>query len=149
MGLSPATKAKKAQREATHYAENRESERAKRQAYYQANRTRVLERQAVRQAGWSAEERAQKSAYHRAWRLRRQYGMTTSDYARLLAAQDGVCAICSKPEPVVASLPVDHDHQTGKVRALLCTPCNTTLGLVGEDPERLRALADYVEAHRE
>lgn len=148
--LSPEQKARKSARAAERYAaSDRDAERAKRRAFYQANRERVLARQNARQAAWTTEQRNQNRAYHRAWRLRRQYGMTSADYDRLLAAQGGVCAICKKAEPVVASLPVDHDHQTGKVRALLCTPCNTTLGLVGEDPERLRALAAYIEAHRE
>jgi hypothetical protein len=40
---------------------------------------------------------------------------------------------------------VDHDHKTGKVRGILCHKCNIALGLIGDDPARARALANYLE----
>ena len=42
-------------------------------------------------------------------------------------------------------LHVDHDHETGKIRGLLCHACNIVLGLVKDDPDRLRLLANYLE----
>lgn len=143
--LSPEAKAKKAARAAVRYVENRDAMRAQGKAYYEANRDQVL----ARQAQYGREKATEIRRYQRAYRLRKTYGMTVADYDRMFAAQGGVCAICHQPEPVVASLPVDHDHNTGRVRALLCTPCNTALGLTGEEPARLRALADYLETHRE
>jgi hypothetical protein len=62
----------------------------------------------------------------------------------MAAAQDYVCAVC-KRDPEKGHLHVDHDHVTGKVRGLLCGACNRTLGLTSESPERLRALAEYLE----
>lgn len=70
-------------------------------------------------------------------RLRRLYGLNSDEYERLLAAQDGVCAICGVP-PQVRRLAVDHDHaccpgetSCGKcVRGLLCTPCNVRVGVL-------------------
>ena len=53
-------------------------------------------------------------------------GVTTEDYDRLLAAQDGGCAICGNP-PKTRRLHVDHNHRTGKVRGLLCFRCNRAL----------------------
>jgi hypothetical protein len=50
-------------------------------------------------------------------------GFTDADYARLLEAQDGHCALCPN-EPKTRKLHVDHDHGTGKVRGLLCHRCN-------------------------
>lgn len=89
-------------------------------------------------------------------RLRRDYGITIKDYDRMLAEQNGVCAVCKRPEThtrnhmeivtnEVRRLSVDHDHQTGDARALLCSSCNVALGRMDEDPERIRALADYAE----
>ena len=56
-----------------------------------------------------------------------KYGMTPDDYLSLLAKQNGVCAICSKP-PKNNRLAVDHDHDTGEVRGILCHPCNRHVG---------------------
>lgn len=59
--------------------------------------------------------------------LLRQYAMTPADYDRLFEEQRGVCAICGRP-PKNNLLAVDHDHITGRVRGLLCAPCNRHLG---------------------
>jgi hypothetical protein len=60
--------------------------------------------------------------------LVRKYGVTFSDYQRILVEQGGKCAICGRPEPANRMLDVDHDHATGDVRGLLCTSCNRVLG---------------------
>lgn len=66
--------------------------------------------------------------------LKSNFGITHREYDFLLAAQGGVCAICKRPETVVhksgrlKSLAVDHDHETGKVRGLLCYACNIRVG---------------------
>jgi hypothetical protein len=63
-------------------------------------------------------------------------------------AQRWRCAVCGRrPRPQDGRLVVDHDHRTGAVRALLCAPCNSALGLFGDKPERLRAAAEYLDAH--
>lgn len=62
----------------------------------------------------------------------------------MLAFQDGLCAIC-RTAPAVH---VDHDHETGAVRALLCFNCNGGLGQFKDDPYLLRMAAFYVEHHR-
>lgn len=94
-----------------------------------------------------------------AYRLRedflRRYGMTFADYDRLLAAQGGKCAICGGADPRhrknshVKRFCVDHDHATGKVRGLLCGPCNVGIGAMADDPARIRAAADYLERRRQ
>jgi hypothetical protein len=63
----------------------------------------------------------------------------------MLEAQDGLCAIC-RSAPAVH---VDHDHETGAVRALRCLNCNGGLGRFRDDPFLLRMAAFYVEGHRE
>jgi hypothetical protein len=59
--------------------------------------------------------------------LRHRFGMSEANYTALLEQQNGVCAICSK-SPGKRALGVDHDHQTGLVRGLLCVGCNINLG---------------------
>ena len=59
-------------------------------------------------------------------------------------AQGGLCAICQ----TAPAVHVDHDHETGAVRALLCFNCNGGLGQFRDDPALLQAAADYVERHR-
>ncbi|SFF46060.1 Recombination endonuclease VII [Blastococcus tunisiensis] len=61
----------------------------------------------------------------------------------MLRDQDGLCAICR----VAPAVHVDHDHETGAVRALLCFNCNGGLGQFRDDPDVLRAAADYVAFH--
>ena len=78
-------------------------------------------------------------------RLGASYGVTSDDYALMLKKQGGGCAGCGlRRERSGRHLAVDHDHETGAVRGLLCAGCNTAIGLVKEDPETLRALAEYL-----
>lgn len=68
--------------------------------------------------------------------------LSAEEYDTLLQRQKGVCAICGrKPEE---RLVVDHDHSSGKVRGLLCSPCNLGLGIFEDDPGRLVAGAEYL-----
>lgn len=66
------------------------------------------------------------------------YGLTRDGYDQLVAAG---CAVCGKTEGLV----VDHHHGSGSVRGALCSNCNVALGMAGDDPARLRALAEYLE----
>lgn len=78
--------------------------------------------------------------------LRSKYGMTVEQYEALLHEQGGRCAICGADSGGLRAHAVDHCHATGQVRGLLCSPCNRGMGLLGDDPERLRAAADYLAA---
>ncbi|MDQ1374746.1 MAG: hypothetical protein QOJ09_2084 [Actinomycetota bacterium] len=89
-------------------------------------------------------ESGRKKLADRRSHLKRKYGMTLGDYDRLLEQQGGGCAICGRPPREDMSLHVDHDHETGRVRGLLCFPCNNTLGDFEDDPTRLYAAADYL-----
>ena len=74
--------------------------------------------------------------------LQKKYGLTLEEYDALAASQDGRCAICGWKQP--SSLNVDHDHETGRVRGLLCTPCNTGLGLFGDNVALLTKATNYL-----
>lgn len=76
-----------------------------------------------------------------------KYGLSEEQYIAMYEQQGGVCAICGKAE-TGKWLAVDHDHATDQVRALLCGRCNVALGLVEDDAECLRAMADYLAFHR-
>lgn len=84
-----------------------------------------------------------------------RFGITPEQYEEMLDAQGRVCAICSRPEKVIdprngriKALAVDHDHDSGAVRGLLCQNCNKGIGNLGDDPERLMAAAAYLIAAR-
>ena len=96
------------------------------------------EREAV---GRSKEAMARASRKHL---LKKKYGLTLEAFDQLVADQRGACAICQQPQEG-KPMHVDHCHATGVVRGLLCSPCNTALGLLGDDPARMRAAAEYVE----
>jgi len=84
--------------------------------------------------------------------LKKDYGITVNDWDTMYAEQNGVCKICGKPESkidrrlgIVRRLSVDHCHETGRVRGLLCADCNTAIGNFKHNPEVLRAAAKYCE----
>lgn len=77
--------------------------------------------------------------------LRRKYGLSPQDYTKLLEAQGGKCAICGRADPGRGKeWPVDHDHNTGAVRGLLCWKCNSALGMLRDSPELCEAAARYL-----
>jgi Recombination endonuclease VII len=80
-------------------------------------------------------------------RFRQKYGITLAVYRAILAGQDGACAICRKPESEVEDrlLAVDHCHEGGEVRGLLCGRCNMAIGRFEHDVNLLRAAISYLE----
>lgn len=83
----------------------------------------------------------------RAERLNRKFKMDAADYFTKLRDQNGVCAICERLCITGKRLAVDHSHETGKIRGLLCTRCNTALGQVKEDPEIILSMLQYLNDH--
>lgn len=85
----------------------------------------------------------------RAWDREKNYGLSSSQYQAMLDDQGGVCAICGKPSDrihkgVRVDLYVDHNHETGKVRGLLCEGCNSGIGYFRESADNLRKAIDYL-----
>lgn len=81
----------------------------------------------------------------------RRYGITMEEYRALWLRQGGKCAICKKPERTQRNrlLTIDHDHQTGHIRGLLCSQCNRAIGLLQDDPKVIQAAALYVRNGRQ
>jgi Recombination endonuclease VII len=91
----------------------------------------------------------------RAERLKTRFNLMPEEYDAMLAQQGGVCAICKQPETgmdntgkKVRALAVDHDHETGAIRQLLCGSCNYLLGYVKDNAERLQAASEYLKKHQ-
>lgn len=71
--------------------------------------------------------------------------LSIAGYDQMLIDQDGRCAICSRHHSEFSKkLAVDHDHATGKIRGLLCSNCNTGIGKLGDNAERVRSAMEYL-----
>jgi hypothetical protein len=87
---------------------------------------------------------------HKMWKdALARFGLTVDQFIQKLEYQDGVCAICHRPETRVARsgnvvrLSVDHNHETGEVRDLLCHYCNAAFGMLREDPTIIANMLAY------
>lgn len=122
------------------------------QAHVKARRVRYNHRQAMARTD-EPEFQVRLDAYRFRSNIR-QYGITPEDFDAMLAAQNGRCAICGEPpdpdgKGAYSRLHIDHDHQTGVVRGLLCGRCNQGLGYFKDDPARLSAAIDYLSLTKE
>lgn len=82
-------------------------------------------------------------------RLKKCFGIDLEKYQQMLLQQNGVCAICGRPEIAtyngkIRMLAVDHDHKTGEIRGLLCQRCNTVLGSCGDNVALLLQMMSYL-----
>ena len=89
--------------------------------------------------------------YSKEYHLKKRYNLTEEDYKNLLVAQNHKCAICGVDEQELPNkkLYVDHSHETGKVRELLCHNCNVSLGLMKESIQTLSKAIAYLDKHNE
>ncbi len=117
--------------------------REHRHQYYLNNREKAL----AQMAEWRRKNPERHASARRRFKLWSKYGLTTEQYRTLLDKQEGTCAICSQDAPARA-LHVDHDHETGEVRGLLCNNCNRGLGLLKDDVVVLRSAITYLEGAR-
>lgn len=151
-------------RNKVYYAENREEIRANQKGYrkehreefaaymknyYAENLKEILAQKKV----YNKKNREKMAAYRKENRERtlarirlNKYGVTSDDLKRILAKQGGVCAICGSFGGG-KRLCVDHDHETGKVRGLLCQSCNKGIGLFKDSSVATRRASDYLKQH--
>ena len=114
-------KKKIAERDKQYRLKNKDKYRAKSAEWYKANKDRAKN-------------------YH----FLRRYNISLDDYNRMMIEQDGKCWTCSvKAEDEV--LVVDHNHLTGEVRGLLCSGCNTAIGLLKESQETIAKVSKYLQ----
>ena len=126
------------------------SQTEKQQAYQK--QYRETHREALKL--WRQSRKSRIITLSRKSKLAKLYGITESQYAKMFDTQQGLCAICHRPETVFDNrsgrtrpLAVDHDHATGKIRGLLCSRCNHLLGNAQDNSDRLLAAACYLEHH--
>lgn len=130
-GLYPSCKSCKAQ----YVKDNAEKYRKISRKHYSKNKAKYI---ASAKAYKSANKDKLKNAY-----LIRTYGITLAQYSALLAAQKNLCAICKQ----AGELDTDHSHVTGKVRGLLCSRCNTAIGLLGDSSSITQSATEYLQNH--
>lgn len=113
----------------------------------------------VKWGSGNAAERERMNVYQRSYRakqgprykrmqkdsdLKIRYKISIEDYERMFEAQGGVCFLCNKINEDGKLLAVDHCHTTGKIRGLLCRPCNCAIGLLKEDKVIIRKILEYI-----
>ena len=91
---------------------------------------------------------ATQSTKHKAWvrNIKRLYGITPDDYNRMYEDQKGCCKVCGN-QSGNTKFHIDHCHDTGKVRGLLCDTCNRGLGYFKDDTRLLQNSIEYLEAN--
>lgn len=147
-------------------AAHREEKRAYDSMYRAAHKKEIRARDAVYRIGHLEKIRARDAAYHaahkedhqayqiiyqathrkeqRARNLKAHYGITNVQYDSILSNQGGICAICGCPA-INKELAIDHNHVTGKVRGILCSNCNTGLGLFGDSIDLIERAVAYLK----
>jgi hypothetical protein len=83
----------------------------------------------------------QRTGYARDYELRTKYGITLDEWMAMVAAVNGRCEICRKADEALC---VDHDHETGRVRGVLCRSCNRAIGQLGDTEAHLQSALDYL-----
>lgn len=96
---------------------------------------------------YSTDNKEQVHHSQRKYSYRRKYNITIEEYDSIFKEQDGVCAICGEPQ-LNQRLAIDHDHTTGRIRALLCIRCNTWLGQLEKNQELFKKFNEYLIKHR-
>jgi len=84
--------------------------------------------------------------------LKYKFEMTIEEYEAKVLEQDGLCKICNNPQPLnryYGKLCVDHNHETDKIRGLLCANCNSAIGFAKEDVNILQNIIKYLESYKE
>ena len=113
-----------------YYKAHKKEIKAQCKAYYEANRER---------------RNAYKQEWHRNYGKYRRHGITKGIFNTMFEAQGEKCAICGTTDWGCLGPMIDHNHDNGKVRGILCLGCNTAIGYLKDDPEIAKALADYLE----
>jgi hypothetical protein len=145
------TKEKIKKYNAFYYKKHKKKHNAHSKAYYENNKESCKACQKryafARKEGISIKKRAE--------HLKRAYGITIEQYDTMLKNQEGKCLICSEFETVidprtgkVKSLSVDHNHETGEIRGLLCRRCNIGLSYFKESSGLLKRASFYLESYK-
>jgi hypothetical protein len=124
--------------------------------FYKGKQASCKECDKIRSNKWTNSNKERKKITNKAWYAKNtervheiglnKYGITIEIYQKMLIEQNGTCKICNQHESKFKKkLCVDHCHQTGQVRALLCSACNQMIGLAKENVETLQAAILFLE----
>lgn len=113
---------------------NPDKEREKHEKWRKANMEKVN--------AYQRKKRLENPEAERNKKYKKLYGITINDYQVMYKKQNGQCAICEKKEGVLV---VDHDHETKKVRGLLCNNCNAAIGFFGDSITKMQNAIRYLE----
>ena len=138
---------------------NRERIKLQRQIYRDSNKEQIKKEEAIYRLENADKIKVKDDRYkrenpykvrksNRKSHLKTKYGITLNNYDDMVIKQNGLCAICHKPEMRKNhSLSVDHDHSTGQIRELLCDKCNKALGFLNDNSDLVRNAAAYLDKH--
>jgi hypothetical protein len=147
LGVCSACKECAVARTRAHMTTNSSLIKEKKAAAYKAD----PDKEKARVKKWNAENKDKVSARNRAARLRNKYGITQKEYEELGEAQQWKCAICGSKDSGSKNsdnLSVDHCHDTGRIRGLLCHPCNAGIGYLKESEEIMNKAINYLKEVR-
>lgn len=105
-----------------------------------------IERLRIRNRAYYLANKDKKVEYERNWRMMKRYGITFADKERMYAQQKGKCLICNDGGDL-KKIHIDHNHQNGKVRGLLCYQCNSAIAFLKEDISILQKAIDYLKLY--
>lgn len=118
------------------------SKKCQQASYRKRNREKAKEEHAK----YHRENKETLRKRYREWSYAAEYGITLEDYILMFEEQNGSCAICKQRKySKHGLLSVDHDHETGIVRGLLCHRCNLLLGLAKDSSDLLLIAAEYLK----
>lgn len=125
--------------------ENAEKVKEYQRTYSNINKERIVEKAQQ----WAKAHPEQIQAIRRRAKVKSRYGITHSEYESILAMQGGACAICGTEDTGYWDrFHIDHCHTTGHVRGLLCTKCNTGLGMFLDNRELLLSAIKYLDSQK-
>ena len=130
---------KKKEADAAYRAANREKCRKANRTHYRQNSEKLRRKTEE----WWQDNPGKRKHYA----LMASHGISLEQFNQMLADQDGECPICGTTQPGGKGWHVDHCHTTGKIRGVLCHPCNSMLGFAHDNPASLRRAADFLEYH--
>lgn len=123
------------------YEKNRGAVIARQRKYYRENREEIALRERKR--------RRDNPDYFAEKKYKEKYGITLDEYGEILKEQGGSCAICGQDRGTRdRRMDVDHCHETGGVRGILCEPCNKGIGMFLDNPEWLESAAHYLRSYK-
>jgi len=138
-----------------YYLKNKEKAQVTRKKYYKTHRNQMLEKNkqyreknrdkiALREKKYYEQNKEKITLYYREYKCKKKYGITLEEKNQMLLEQDGKCLGCNKNLINPKDCHLDHDHNTKKIRGILCGNCNKVLGLASDNPKTLTTLARYV-----